>query len=128
MLSDEATYYRGTEWLMGEVAETCLPVGRKPARAPIRRSPHEIGLLADQLPRTRDVSEGKMRHDEGLTMGSFRLKLVGYFLLLALIPLAGFFFGFRQVAERSETRRVDARIQAGLRASSAALQEGIASA
>ncbi len=61
-------------------------------------------------------------------MGSFRLKLVGYFLLLALIPLAGFFFGFRQVAERSETRRVDARMQAGLRASSAALQEGIASA
>jgi diguanylate cyclase (GGDEF)-like protein len=68
-----------------------------------------------------------MRH-EGLTMGSFRLKLVGYFLLLALIPLAGFFFGFRQVAERSETRLVDARMQAGLRASSAALQEGIASA
>jgi len=70
----------------------------------------------------------KLRHDEGLTMGSFRLKLVGYFLLLALIPLAGFFFGFRQVAERSETRLVDARMQAGLRASSAALQEGIASA
>jgi len=69
-----------------------------------------------------------MRHDEGLTMGSFRLKLVGYFLLLALIPLAGFFFGFRQVAERSETRLVDARMQAGLRASSAALQEQIASA
>jgi diguanylate cyclase (GGDEF)-like protein len=68
-----------------------------------------------------------MRH-EGLTMGSFRLKLVGYFLLLALIPLAGFFFGFRQVAERSETRLVDARMQAGLRASSAALQERIASA
>ena len=61
-------------------------------------------------------------------MGSFRLKLVGYFLLLALIPLAGFFFGFRQVAERSETRLVDARMQAGLRASSAALQENIASA
>ncbi len=69
-----------------------------------------------------------MRHDEGLTMGSFRLKLVGYFLLLALIPLAGFFFGFRQVAERSETRLVDARMQAGLRASSAALQETLASA
>ncbi len=69
-----------------------------------------------------------MRHDEGLMMGSFRLKLVGYFLLLALIPLAGFFFGFRQVAERSETHLVDARMQAGLRASSAALQEGIASA
>ena len=69
-----------------------------------------------------------MRHDEGLTMGSFRLKLVGYFLLLALIPLAGFFFGFRQVAESSETHLVDARMQAGLRASSAALQERIASA
>ncbi len=59
-------------------------------------------------------------------MGSFRLKLVGYFLLLALIPLAGFFFGFRQVAERGETHLVDARLQAGLRASSAALQEGMA--
>ncbi len=68
-----------------------------------------------------------MRHDEGLMMGSFRLKLVGYFLLLALIPLAGFYFGFRQVAESSETHLVDGRMQAGLRASSAALQEQIAS-
>jgi diguanylate cyclase (GGDEF)-like protein len=61
-----------------------------------------------------------MRHDEGLTMGSFRLKLVGYFLLLALLPLVAFFWGFLGVASRSEVRLADARLQPGLRAAIAA--------
>ena len=50
-------------------------------------------------------------------MGSFKLKLVLYFVLLALLPLATAFWGFDSLARRSETRRVDARLQAGLRAS-----------
>ena len=86
-----------------------------------------LACAADNFTRTRDVNAEEMRH-EGVTVGSFRLKLVGYFLLLALIPLAGFFWGFRQVAARSETRAADARLQAGLRASGAALQEQIAAA
>jgi diguanylate cyclase (GGDEF)-like protein len=56
-------------------------------------------------------------------MGSFKLKLVGYFLLLSVLPLAAAFWGFSAVAAKSETRRVDARLQAGLRASLAAYQE-----
>ena len=47
-------------------------------------------------------------------MGSFKVKLVVYFLLLSLLPLAAAFWGFSTVAARSETRRVDARLQAGL--------------
>ncbi len=56
-------------------------------------------------------------------MASFKLKLVGYFLLLSLLPLVAAFWGFSAVAKRSEERRVDARVQAGLRASLAAYQE-----
>jgi diguanylate cyclase (GGDEF)-like protein len=56
-------------------------------------------------------------------MGSFKLKLVGYFLLLSLLPLAAAFWGFSAVAAKSETRRVDARLQAGLRAALVAYDE-----
>src|SRR5947209_7653478 len=56
-------------------------------------------------------------------MGSFKVKLAFYFLLLSLLPLAAAFWGFSSVTTRSETRRVDARLQAGLRASLAAYQE-----
>jgi two-component system cell cycle response regulator len=61
-------------------------------------------------------------------LGSFKVKLVAYFLLLSLLPLAAAFWGFSTVAARSETRRVDARLQAGLRATLAAYQEALASA
>ena len=56
-------------------------------------------------------------------MGSFKVKLALYFLLLSLLPLAAAFWGFSSVTARSETRRVDARLQAGLRAALAAYQE-----
>jgi diguanylate cyclase (GGDEF)-like protein len=61
-------------------------------------------------------------------VGSFKVKLVAYFLLLSLLPLAAAFWGFSTVAARSETRRVDARLQAGLRATLAAYQEELAAA
>jgi len=48
-------------------------------------------------------------------VGSFRVKLVAYFLLLSLLPMAAAFWGFTAVAGQSETRRVDARLQAGMR-------------
>src|SRR3954454_21159294 len=47
---------------------------------------------------------------------SFRLKLVAYFLLVSLLPLGAAAWGLHSVARRSETRRVDVRLQAGLRA------------
>ena len=58
-------------------------------------------------------------------MGSFKVKLVAYFLLLSLLPLAAASWGFSTVASRSEARRVDARLQAGLRATLAAYQEAL---
>ena len=61
-------------------------------------------------------------------MTSFRLKLVLYFLLLSLLPLAAAFSGFAAVAKRSETRLVDARLQAGLRAALAAYEERLSAA
>jgi diguanylate cyclase (GGDEF)-like protein len=47
---------------------------------------------------------------------SFKLKLVAYFLLVSLLPLGAAAWGLHAVARRSETRRVDVRLQAGLRA------------
>src|SRR5919202_1096594 len=61
-------------------------------------------------------------------MGSFRVKLGAYFLLFSLLPLAAAFWGFSTVAARSETRRVDARLQAGLRASLATYEDELVAA
>jgi diguanylate cyclase (GGDEF)-like protein len=61
-------------------------------------------------------------------VASFKVKLVAYFLLLSLLPLAAAFWGFSTVAARSETRRVDARLQAGLRAANAAYQDELVAA
>ena len=62
---------------------------------------------------------------KGQSVGSFKVKLVVYFLLLSLLPIAAAFWGFTSVAGQSETRRVDARLQAGLRAVLATYQERI---
>jgi diguanylate cyclase (GGDEF)-like protein len=48
-------------------------------------------------------------------MGSFKYKLVAWFALLALLPLTVAFSGYDTLAKRSETRRVDASLEAGLR-------------
>src|SRR4051794_41465444 len=61
-------------------------------------------------------------------LGSFKVKLVAYFLLLSLLPMAAAFWGFTAVAGQSETRRVDARLQAGLRAALATYQERLGGA
>jgi diguanylate cyclase (GGDEF)-like protein len=46
---------------------------------------------------------------------SFKLKLVAYFLIVSLLPLGAAAWGLHAVSSRSETRRVDARLEAGLR-------------
>jgi diguanylate cyclase (GGDEF)-like protein len=61
-------------------------------------------------------------------MSSFKLKLVVYFLLLSLLPLAAAFAGFASVAKDSETRLVDTRLQAGLHAALAAYEERLVAA
>jgi diguanylate cyclase (GGDEF)-like protein len=56
-------------------------------------------------------------------VGSFKFKLVVYFLLLSLLPIAAAFWGFASVAGQGETGRVDARLQSSLRAALAGYQE-----
>jgi diguanylate cyclase (GGDEF)-like protein len=63
-----------------------------------------------------------------ITTSSFKFKLVAYFLLLSLLPAAAAFWGFSSVAGESEARRVDARLQAGLRAGVAAYEEQLRAA
>ncbi len=56
---------------------------------------------------------------------SFKFKLVLYFGLLSLLPAAAAFWGFTSVAQQSEVRRVDARLQSGLRAAVTAYGEDL---
>jgi diguanylate cyclase (GGDEF)-like protein len=49
-------------------------------------------------------------------MASFKLKLVVWFALLALLPLGIAFYGYGTLARQSETRRADASLEAALRA------------
>ncbi len=48
-------------------------------------------------------------------MGSFKFRLVTYFVLLALLPVLAASWAFSEVSSRGETRRVDARLSAALR-------------
>jgi diguanylate cyclase (GGDEF)-like protein len=48
-------------------------------------------------------------------IGSFKLKLVFWFALLALVPLGIAFYGYDALAKRSETRRTDGGLEAALR-------------
>src|ERR1700745_3476483 len=48
-------------------------------------------------------------------IGSFRVKLVVWFGLLALLPLAIAFYGYARLATPSETPRADAALQGELR-------------
>jgi diguanylate cyclase (GGDEF)-like protein len=56
-------------------------------------------------------------------LGSFKIKLVGTFLALSVVPLAAAFWGFSAVAERSVTSSVDDRLEAGLNAALAAFED-----
>ena len=48
-------------------------------------------------------------------MGSFKIRLVTYFLLLALLPLLAASWAFSEVATRGEVGNTDARLNAALR-------------
>src|SRR6187399_1650125 len=47
---------------------------------------------------------------------SFKLKLVGYFLLVSVLPLGAAGWALHSIEKSSESRRVDVRLEAGLRA------------
>jgi diguanylate cyclase (GGDEF)-like protein len=57
---------------------------------------------------------------------SFKLKLVAYFLLVSLLPLGAAGWALHEVMRGSETRRVDVRLEAGLRALSATYKSEVA--
>lgn len=56
-------------------------------------------------------------------MGSFKFKLVAYFVFLALVPLAAASWAYRSIAGQSQTREADVRLQSGLRSGLAAYQD-----
>lgn len=59
----------------------------------------------------------------GVQLSSFKLKLVAYFVLLSLVPLAATYWGFSTVAGSGELRQVTLRQDAGLRAALALYAE-----
>src|SRR3954454_21843049 len=59
---------------------------------------------------------------------SFKLKLVGYFLLVSVLPLGAAGWALHSVSKSSETRRVDVRLEAGLRAVLATYKAQLAAA
>jgi two-component system, cell cycle response regulator len=61
-------------------------------------------------------------------LGSFKLKLVAYFTLIALLPFAAAFSGLEAVTDRNETRRVDGTLETSVRAAQAAFVALIADA
>jgi diguanylate cyclase (GGDEF)-like protein len=60
-------------------------------------------------------------------VGSFKVRLAAYFALVALLPFAAAFQGFHSVAGKSETRKVDAVLQSGLRAAIVAYEDDLGS-
>lgn len=58
-------------------------------------------------------------------MGSFKVRLAIYFALVALLPFAAAFAGFQSLSRESETRRVDAVLQSGLRSATVAYQDDL---
>jgi diguanylate cyclase (GGDEF)-like protein len=58
-------------------------------------------------------------------MGSFKIKLAIYFLLLSVVPVAAGAWGFSTVSAENEAHRVDARLQADLRVALAGYQQRV---
>jgi hypothetical protein len=61
-------------------------------------------------------------------MGSFKLRLVTYFLLLSLLPLLAAAWAFNEVAERSERGSADSRLLTALRVAQVDFAEETAAA
>jgi diguanylate cyclase (GGDEF)-like protein len=61
-------------------------------------------------------------------MGSFKFRLVAYFVLLAMLPVLAASWAFSEVAARGETSKVDSRLNSALRVAVAAYAEDVATA
>ncbi len=61
-------------------------------------------------------------------MGSFKLKLVAYFSLIAVLPFAAAFGGLNAVTEKDATRRADGTLETSVRAAQGAFVDRVAQA
>lgn len=61
-------------------------------------------------------------------MGSFKFRLVAFFALISLLPLAAAYRGFHAVATENESSRADAVLEVSLRAALAAYRDQVESA
>ena len=78
---------------------------------------------ADNFPTGTIGRRGDSLEIQGGQLSSFKLKLVAYFVLLSLVPLAATYWGFSTVAGSGESRQVTLRQEAGLRAAIALYAE-----
>jgi len=78
---------------------------------------------ADNFPTGTIGRRGDSLEIQGGQLSSFKLKLVAYFVLLSLVPLAATYWGFSTVAGSGESRQVTLRQEAGLRAAIALYTE-----
>jgi diguanylate cyclase (GGDEF)-like protein len=78
---------------------------------------------ADNFPTRTIGRRGDSLETEVARLSSFKLKLVAYFVLLSLVPLAATYWGFSTVAGAGESRQVTLRQEAGLRAALALYAE-----
>jgi diguanylate cyclase (GGDEF)-like protein len=78
---------------------------------------------ADNFPRGTIGRREVSLEIRGSELSSFKLKLVAYFVLLSLVPLAATYWGFSTVAGAGESRQVELRQEAGLRAALALYAE-----
>jgi diguanylate cyclase (GGDEF)-like protein len=81
-----------------------------------------------QVPRSADKADAGIGRNRRLLepMVSFKIKLVSYLVLLTLVPVGAALWGFDALSARSETRRADARLQAGLRAGVNGYEDAVA--
>src|SRR5947208_16253892 len=84
---------------------------------------HVDPLSRRQLPQGSIGRRGDWLEFEEGQLSSFKLKLVAYFVLLSLVPLAATYWGFSTVAGNGESRQVTLRQEAGLRAALTIYQE-----
>ena len=78
---------------------------------------------ADNIPTGTIGRRGGSLETKGGQLSSFKLKLVAYFVLLSLVPLAATYWGFSTVAGAGKSRQVTLRQEAGLRAALALYAE-----
>jgi diguanylate cyclase (GGDEF)-like protein len=78
---------------------------------------------ADNFPEGVSAGKGFDLIDGRPQLSSFKLKLVAYFVLLSLVPLAATYWGFSTVAGDGESRQVLLRQEAGLRSALTLYQE-----